>query len=49
MWILHPVYSIHLAQGIIDSTGMEIQRQSFSSSCKIKDYIKSCLPLFKVK
>ena len=23
-WILYPVYSIHLAQGIIDSTRMEI-------------------------
>ena len=39
MWMLHPVYSIHLAQGIIDSTGAEAQ-----NACKCKESIKYCLP-----
>ena len=49
MWILHSVYAIHLAEEIIDSTGMEAQRLSFSNVCKSKDFIKSCLPLFKME
>ena len=48
MWILHSVYAIHLAEEIIDSTGMEAQRRFFNT-CKSKDYIKSCLPLFKME
>ena len=49
MWILHLVYAINLAQGIIDSTGMEAQRRSFSNACKSKHSIKNCLLLFKME
>ena len=45
MWILHPVYAIHLAHGIVASTGMEAQRRSYSNACKSKDYINRFLPL----
>ena len=48
-WILHPAYAIHLAQGNIDSTGIEAQQCSFSNASKSKDCIKSCLPLFKME
>ena len=48
MWVLYLVYIIHLALGIVDSTGIEVQQQSFSNACKIKNFIKSCLPLFKM-
>ena len=44
MWILHPVYAIHLAHGIVDFTGMEAQRRSFSNACKRKDSINRFLP-----
>ena len=40
MWLLHPVYAIHLAQEIIDSTRIEAQQRSFLNACKSKDPIK---------
>ena len=39
MWILHPVDAIHLAQGIINITGMKSQRRSFSNACNNKESI----------
>ena len=49
MWILHLVYVIHLAQGIIDFIGMKAQRRSFANACKSKRSIKNCLLLFKME